>query len=146
MKKILLIITLMLITLSVWAQKTVWLEDYKQALKISSEKKIPILIDFTGSDWCVWCKRLDKEVFTQPEFAKYASKNLVLLKIDFPDKNNQSEEVKKFNKELAAKYNIEGFPTIVLINSNGVEINRTGYQEGGPVKYIKHLQKLLKKK
>ncbi|MFC1498771.1 thioredoxin family protein, partial [Verrucomicrobiota bacterium] len=63
-----------------------WLTDFEQARKLAKEKKLPILADFAGSDWCGWCIKLDKEVFTKEEFKKYAKDNLVLFLADFPNK------------------------------------------------------------
>lgn len=146
MKKIIILSMLLFVCLALFSQEVKWLDNYDQAIKISKEKKIPILINFTGSDWCGWCIKLDKEVFSKKDFASYATKNLVMLKLDFPKNIKQSEEMKKANRALADKFKIEGFPTIVLINSDGKEINRTGYQEGGEKKYIEHLNSLLKKK
>jgi protein disulfide-isomerase len=146
MKRIIILSVLLFVCLALFSQEVKWLDNYDQAIKIAKEKKIPILINFTGSDWCGWCIKLDKEVFSKKDFASYATKNLVMLKLDFPKNIKQSEEMKKANRALADKFKIEGFPTIVLINSDGKEINRTGYQEGGEKKYIEHLNSLLKKK
>ncbi len=123
-----------------------WLTSYDQALKASAELKRPVLINFTGSDWCIWCKKLAKEVFDTEAFQKYAAENLVLLKLDFPQKIKMSREEQAANQKLATQFGVEGFPTIVLVNSDGKEIKRTGYQEGGPEKYIEHLQSLLTQK
>ena len=77
-----------------------WLENLNDALEISQETGKPILMDFTGSDWCFWCKKLDAEVFSQKPFIEYANENLVLLKIDFPSNIEQSEELIKQNEKL----------------------------------------------
>jgi len=103
-----------------------WMTDFEQAKSMAKEHKVPILIDFTGSDWCIWCKRLSNEVFEQKAFTDYAKKNLVLLKIDFPRALPQSDALKKQNRTMAQQYNIEGYPTIILVDANGKEINRTG--------------------
>lgn len=121
-----------------------WLTNLEEAQKISQEKGIPIFIDFTGSDWCGWCFKLREEVFSQEEFIQYAKENLVLLKLDFPRKIKQSKETKAYNENLARRFGIKGFPTILLVNSKGEEIARTGYQYGGAAKYVEHLQELLK--
>jgi protein disulfide-isomerase len=96
-----------------------WLTDFEQAKKIASEKKLPILADFSGSDWCGWCMKLDKEVFSKPEFQKYAKDNLILFMADFPRAKSQTDKVKKQNRELAEKYGIRGFPTVLLLDSKG---------------------------
>ena len=126
-------------------QELVWLTDYSQALKTAADLNRPVFIDFTGSDWCGWCIKLDKEVFSQPEFQAYARENLVLLKLDFPRNFPQSPAVKAANQALAEKYSIEGYPTIVLTDASGNELQRTGYQDGGAGKYVAHLQELLSK-
>ncbi|MBP7316554.1 MAG: thioredoxin family protein [Chitinophagaceae bacterium] len=122
-----------------------WLTDWDQAIAVAKKQNLPILVDFTGSDWCGWCKKLDKEVFSQDEFINYARKNLVLLKLDFPHNIPQSEEMKAANRKKMNEFNIEGFPTIVLVNAEGKEIARTGYRPGGAESYINHLQDLLTK-
>lgn len=120
-----------------------WLTSLDDAKKAAAAAKKMILVDFTGSDWCGWCIRLDKEVFSTPEFAKYAEENLILVKIDFPRKSKLPIQG-KINKELANKYNIEGFPTIVIVDPTGKEVARTGYQEGGGAAYVALLKDLLK--
>ena len=120
-----------------------WLTDLEAAKKVAQAEKKEILVDFTGSDWCGWCIRLKKEVFDQKEFAA-ATKDFVLVELDYPQKKQQSAEVKAKNKALSEKFAIEGFPTIMLLDSNGEAFAQTGYQDGGPVKYLAHLAELLK--
>ncbi len=121
----------------------IWTDDYEIATKSAKKYKRPILVNFTGSDWCGWCKKLKREVFSRQSFKDYASKNLVLLEIDFPRSKTQSQKVKTQNQTLARKYGIRGYPTIILIDGNGNEIARTGYREGGPGKYVEHLKRFL---
>ena len=78
-----------------------------------------MLVNFTGSDWCGYCIQLDRAILSQPLFKDYADKNLILVEIDFPRRKPQSVEVKKQNAELAERYQIEGFPTLVLLNGDG---------------------------
>ena len=104
-----------------------------------------MFLDFTGSDWCGYCIRLDKEILSKPQFKDYASKNLVLLEIDFPRRKSQSDAVKKQNEELAQTYQIEGFPTIVVLNGEGKKVWRyDGYFTDGPEAFIAELEKLRK--
>ncbi len=123
-----------------------WLTNLEEAQKISQEKGIPIFVDFTGSDWCGWCFKLRDDIFSQEEFIKYAKENLVLLKLDFPRKIKQSKETKAYNENLARRFSIRGFPTILLVNSKGEEIARTGYQYGGAENYVNHIKELLSNK
>jgi protein disulfide-isomerase len=122
---------------------SVWLTDYNKALEQAKSMKRPVLVNFTGSDWCGWCIKLSNEVFTKDEFIAYAKSDLLLLKLDFPRGIPQTPEVKAANDKLAKQYGITGFPTIVLISPEGKEIARTGYQPGGAAAYVKHLQGLL---
>ena len=88
--------------------------------------------------------RLNAEVFSKPEFQEYAGKNLVLLEIDFPRAKSQSRTLRKQNQELAGHYEIEGFPTIIVLNGDGKEVGRLGYMPGGPSAFIAELEKLRK--
>ncbi len=124
-----------------------WIEDYDLALEIAKAENKVVLINFTGSDWCKWCIKLVDEVFSKEEFANYATDNLVMLKIDFPttfQQLPQEEQMKR--QQLQQKYGVKGYPTILLTNSNGQVIGQTGYQQGGPEKYVEHLQKMIDKK
>ena len=120
-----------------------WYTNLDQAMKAAQKENKTILVDFTGSDWCVWCKRLDKEVFSQGPFEKYADNNLVLVKIDFPEKIKQSESTIYYNRQLAQKFGVQGFPTIYLLNPKGQIIAQTGYQQGGAEAYVQHLKSLI---
>ena len=124
-------------------QKSIWIyDDFAAALaKAKAENKF-IIVDFTGSDWCGWCIRLDKEVFDTPFFIEKAPAKYVLLKLDFPRKKEQSAEIKEANKALSKKYGIEGFPTILILDAKGEKVAQTGYAPGGPEKYLKQLDSL----
>lgn len=128
-----------------WADaKAGWLTDIKQAKdKAQSDKKL-ILVDFTGSDWCGWCIKLDREVFSKPEFKDYADKNLVLLEVDFPKRKELSSTQKAHNMELAEQYGIQGFPTIIVLNGEGRKVGELGYMPGGPSAFLAALDKLRK--
>jgi len=121
-----------------------WLTDFEAAKKEAAEKGLPILADFSGSDWCGWCIRLDNEVFSQPEFKAYAKENVVLFLADFPNSTPQSDEIKAQNKKLSNQYGISGFPTVLLLNADGSVINKTGYQRGGAAAYVEHIKNLFK--
>jgi protein disulfide-isomerase len=124
----------------------VWLTSLAEAKAEAAKRKVSILADFSGSDWCGWCIKLEKEVFSTEAFRKYASENLVLLLVDFPRTKPQSDEIKKQNNELAEKFGIEGFPTILLLDAGGALLGRTSYLPGGGDNYVMHLRKLLKNK
>jgi len=120
-----------------------WYENLETALeKAKSENKF-VLVNFTGSDWCIWCQRLSNEVFSQKEFENFAEENLILVKIDFPKNIEQSMETKMYNNQLAQRFGVEGFPTIFILNKNGEVTLRTGYQPGGAGNYVNHLKEYM---
>ena len=122
-----------------------WLDDYDAALKKAAAENKHGVIDFSGSDWCGWCKRLDKEVFATDEFRKGAAEKYVLLMVDSPsDKSLLTPEAAKNNPKLVEKFGIEGYPTVVVLDSKGEEVLRTGYQAGGPEKYLKMLDEEIR--
>jgi thioredoxin-related protein len=145
MKKIVIGILACAALLRAGAEELNWMNDLPKAqAKAKTESKL-VMLDFTGSDWCGWCIKLNKEVFSKPEFADYAKKNLVLVEVDFPRAKQQSAELKKANKALEEKYKVKGYPTIVVLNGEGKKIGELGYQPGGPKAFIAELDKLKKK-
>lgn len=124
--------------------KAGWLTNYAAAQEEAKSQHKLLLMDFTGSDWCGWCILLQKEVFSKPEFKEYASKNLVLLELDFPHGKQMTAEVVAQNERLAAQYRIQGFPTLVVLDSSGKEVAQLGYMQGGPAAFIAALEKLRK--
>ncbi len=146
MKTISLILTSIVASaVMAFAGDAVWHHDYEAAKKLAKAEDKPIFINFTGSDWCGWCIRLEKEVFSKEEFQDYAKDNLVLVEIDFPRKKEQSAEVKAQNKALDKKFKIEGYPTLFLLDADGKKLSEdVGYREGGPVAYVDNLKALLK--
>lgn len=121
-----------------------WETDMEVAKKRAKDENKKILADFTGSDWCGWCIKLKKEVFDKPEFQEYAKKHLVMLEVDFPRQKKLPAIEKEQNEKLSTQFKVEGYPTIILMDATGKEVARTGYQEGGPEKYVQHLKGLLK--
>jgi len=121
-----------------------WLTDFDKAKEAAKTNNRHILIDFSGSDWCGWCIKLDKEVFSQQAFKTYAEEHLVLMLADFPnDKSKQSAHVQKQNKKLAEEFGVRGFPTVFLLSPEGKVVGRTGYQPGGPEAYVKHIKEII---
>lgn len=121
-----------------------WLSDISKAQTEAKANHKLLLLDFTGSDWCIWCKKLHAEVFSKPEFQDYAKDHLVLMTVDFPRQSPLAPEVRKQNEELAAKYGIQGFPTIIVLNGDGKQVGELGYQPGGATAFVQELQKLPK--
>lgn len=132
------------LTISSLRAAEVWETDFEKAKATAAKENRDLLLDFTGSDWCGWCIRLHEEVFEKDAFKQEAPKHFVLVELDFPQAKEQSEELKKQNEKLQEMFKIEGFPTILLLDSKGRPYARTGYEKGGAAKYLEHLAGLRK--
>lgn len=121
-----------------------WTDDLDAAKKQAAEEGKLLFVNFSGSDWCGWCIRLDNEVFSKKEFLDGAKDKFVLVFIDSPrDKNRLSEKGKARNKKLVDEYGVRGFPTVMILDEAGKPIAQTGYVRGGAKKYLQHLDELL---
>jgi len=136
-------VAFLLLNAAVYSQTGTWSQDYSKAAALAKSSGKILLMDFSGTDWCPWCIKLDKEVFSQKAFQDYAKKNLVLFLADFPRQKQLSEKVVKQNEALSEKFKIEYFPTVVLLSPKGERIGQTGYQPGGAAAYVKHLKELI---
>jgi protein disulfide-isomerase len=119
-----------------------WDDDYEKAVAQAKAEKKLVLLDFTGSDWCGWCIKLDKEVFSKPEFKSYAKDHLVLVEVDFPQAKRQTKKLKEQNEKLQQEHGVRGYPTIIILNPEGKKVGQLGYQEGGPKAFIAKLDEL----
>ncbi|HJT81092.1 MAG TPA: thioredoxin fold domain-containing protein [Chthoniobacterales bacterium] len=149
MKRHLLLFTALLgFSFASWAPahaESGWETDLKKAQEEAKSNNKLVLLDFTGSDWCGYCMRLNHDVFSKPAFKEYASKNLVLVEIDFPRSKEQSTDLRKQNRDLAMQYEVQGFPTLVVLNGAGKKVWRhDGYFPGGPDAIIAELEKARK--
>ncbi len=124
------------------AEKATWLTDFGTAEARARAEAKMLLITFTGSDWCPPCIMLRRQVFSQPEFADYATKHLVLLEVDFPHAKAQSDAQKVANQKLADQFGIYGLPTVIVLDSSGKKIGELGYMPGGPKPFIAAIEKL----
>lgn len=155
MKKLLLLLFFVSVSIGAQAQeKLTWHTDMGEAIKLSQKSKKPLLLFFTGSDWCGWCKRLQKEVLTTPEFAEWAKKNVVLVELDFPRSGTQTNEIKQQNAQLAQVFGIRGYPTVWIASAdkgkdnkiNFTPIGSTGYVAGGPKAWLDSANQILANK
>ena len=126
-------------------QKAAWTTDLAAAKQLAKKTNKILFVDFTGSDWCSACMIFKAEVLSKKAFLDYAKKNLILVEIDFPENKPQMPAQRKMNEALSRQYNIEGFPTVLLMDGNGEIIAQTGYREGGAEKYVEYLKSVLKK-
>jgi protein disulfide-isomerase len=144
--------TLLFIGSSFFAQveKLTWHTDLEKAIEISTKEKKPLMLFFTGSDWCGWCMRLKKEVFETPEFENWAKNNVVLVELDFPRKIQQSSKIEKQNLELQQLLGVQGYPTVWFVNPtnkdgkiNLEKLGSTGYVAGGPSSWLAGSNKII---
>ena len=120
-----------------------WYTDYAEAQKVARKEKKPIVMLFTGSDWCGWCIKLEKQILGQEEFKTWAAKKVVLFKADFPRKKKLPAPLTEQNEKLGQKFGIEGYPTIIVIDSHEKTLGKTGYRDMTPKDYGKHLEEII---
>ncbi|MDR7369434.1 thioredoxin family protein [Flavobacterium aquidurense] len=143
MKKIILITLFFVGAFATQAQELKWYTDVREAITVSNDSHKPMLMFFTGSDWCGWCIRLQNEVLTTAEFKKWASDNVILVELDYPRRTPQTPEIKNQNLELQQAFGIQGFPTIYFTSAESKDgkvnfkgLGQTGYVAGGPTAWL----------
>ena len=152
MKKILLILFTITLTFNSFSQvkKAEWHTNINKAIELSMKENKPLLLFFTGSDWCGWCIKLVKEVYKTEEFNTWANKNVILVDIDFPRKKKLSEELQNQNRQLQQMFGVRGYPTVWFANPiykdgkiDFKRIGKTGYVRGGPNAWIGNANQIL---
>ena len=143
MKKFMVTAMVALAATCAFAMPKGWTDDFDAAkAKAAKEGKL-LLVDFSGSDWCPWCIKLDDEVFSKKEFVKTAQMDFVLVMVDSPrNKEKLSKKARKQNPGLVKKYKINRYPTVLVMDAEGNVVARTGYRKGGVKEYIKHLDSI----
>jgi thioredoxin-related protein len=137
MKKITLILLASWLAATAFAQEATWLTSFPQAAEQASSEHKLVLLDFTGSDWCGWCMKLDADTFSRPEFIDYAGKNLVLVRVDFPMHKTLPDDLKEANHALKEKYAVRGYPSVFIVKPDGTTLwSQVGYAPGGAAAMI----------
>ena len=153
MKKVFLTLLLIVGSYAVEAQELVWHNNMDTAMEISKKSKKPLMLFFTGSDWCGWCIRLQKEVFKTAEFTTWAKDNVVLVELDFPRNTSKlTAEIQSQNSQLQQFFQVQGYPTVWLVNANKKDgktnfekLGNTGYVAGGPTAWLAVANGIIKK-
>jgi len=130
-----------------------WETDMNVSISQSMSTGKPILLFFTGSDWCGWCIRLQKEVFKTAEFSKWANENVILMEVDFPRTKVLNEKLRQQNAQLQTSFGVRGYPTVFIVSPTSDEngkvslntLHKTGYEQGGPTSWINNANVNLKK-
>jgi protein disulfide-isomerase len=119
-----------------------WIENFDEAKAEAKKTGRPILADFTGSDWCVWCKKLKSEVYDTATFKAWAKDHVVLLVVDFPDQKPQTPALAAQNEKLAKTYGVDSYPSVLIMDSAGTKLGQMGYEPGGPDSWIADFKKV----
>lgn len=121
-----------------------WGTDWEAAKAESKKSGKPILLNITGSDWCGWCIRLEKKVFSTDTFKDYAKDNLILVEADFPRKKELPAELKEQNEKLKDKYLAGGYPTVWMLDPEGNKVSKDLGEFGDdPDKWVEKLKELV---
>lgn len=121
-----------------------WKADYDTALKQAAAENKYVLVSISGMQWCGWCKALESEVFSQPEFVSYAKDNLICVLLDFDQSGRATNsEFAKQHEMLLAKFQVQGFPTVLILNPKGKTVVRDGYQRGGAASYVEFIKGVI---
>lgn len=130
-----------------------WHTNIDEAIAVSKVENKPLFLFFTGSDWCGWCIRLQKEVFKTPEFATWAKEKVVLVELDFPRKNTQTEAIKMQNNLLQQFFQIRGYPSVRITKAGIAADGKTSFEllgeasygAGGPNAWLKGPEQIVAK-
>jgi thioredoxin-related protein len=152
MKKIILLL-LFVSSLTINAQELTWHTDVNKASELAIKNKKPLMLFFTGSDWCGWCIKLQKEVFKTPEFVKWATENVTLVELDFPRRKQLAPELLQQNKNLEQMFAVRGYPTVWFVTPALVDgkmtfnrLGSTGYVANGPQGWLPGAKQILANK
>ena len=138
-------------TATVQIDNEAWETDLNKAIGLSYETKKPMMLFFTGSDWCGWCIRLQNEVFRTETFTKWAKENVILVELDFPRKKEQPQNIKDQNRQLQQMFAVQGYPTCHFVmptptddgRINLAPLGQNGYMAGGPDVWIAKVSEFL---
>lgn len=116
-----------------------WYHDYDKTFAVAKKKDLPLFLFFSGTDWCPWCKKLEKNVLSNPEFYQGLTDQYVFCMVDFPMKNSIDEQQLKRNKALMQEYEVIGFPTIAIVDVEKGLIAKIGYLTISPLEYREYV-------
>ena len=154
MKKTLIALLFILGSYAIEAQELVWSNNLRNSVEVSKKTKKPLMLFFTGSDWCGWCIKLQNEVFRTPEFVKWANENVVLVELDFPRRTALAPEITEQNNQLQQFFAVQGYPTVWFVSAlktaeakvNLNALGSSGYVAGGPKVWIEGANQIIKNK
>lgn len=122
-----------------------WRTDYRAARAEAVEAGLPLLLWFTGSDWCVWCRKLDAELFATSAFRAAAGRAFIPVMLDYPRRARIPIALQRQNRELAARFSVDTFPTVIWLDpASETELHRHGYLAVEPERYLESLRRFGK--
>lgn len=124
-------------------QSIQWNTNFEKAVSEAKAQNKPLLLFFTGTGWCGPCAKLEKEVFSTPEFANAVGNQFIFVKLDFPRGNTQDPHLRAQNEQLAQKFYIRGYPTVVVLDPDQNQMGTAGYRAGGASAYASYLMKMV---
>lgn len=139
-KQVAIASVLILLALSAWGDIYEWETDLEAATEQAAEEEKHVFLYFAGSDWCGWCQRFKQEILDTRPFTEFSETHLVPVLIDFPREIEQSAEQEAYNRQLAERFGVQGFPTVYVLTPDEEIVLRSGYLEGGPANYVEHLR------
>ena len=124
---------------------TGWTVSYDQAISESQQTNKPVMLLFTGSDWCIYCKKLEAEVFATEQFSNWSSGKFVKVEVDFPQGSVLPHSISQQNEQLKQRYAgmVTSYPTVLFVDANGNTIAKTGYMPGGASNWMQQVDELL---
>lgn len=128
---------------SAYAKEIKWYDNYEAASQASRDQSKPMVLFFTGSDWCGWCHKLESESLDTKEFSDAVGDKFIFVKLDYPMKRKLDEKTTASNQELKKRYDVRGFPTLIILDRNQKQIGVTGYKAGGGRQYGEHLNSMI---
>ncbi len=120
-----------------------WLQDFETAAQTALLEQKPIILFFTGSDWCGWCQKLKREVLDTEDFARRVDGKFIFVELDFPRYKTLPVVQERQNRSLLRRYQVRGFPTIIVLGADQEIVAKTGYLPIGPERYAEHLFSML---
>lgn len=120
-----------------------WMTDFQAAKALAKEQSKPMFLYFTGSDWCPWCIKMNTQILSTPEFNQALSQKMIFVKVDFPRSTQLDKATKQQNDQLSKTFGVQGFPTVILLDSNGDRIEKLSFQAGGGAIYAKKVLDII---
>ncbi len=120
--------------------KMQWYTNYREAVAMAKKQNKRLLLFFTGSDWCGWCKKMNQEILSSPDFIQAVGNDFVFVEVDFPMNKQLPADLAQQNATLKQKYGVTGYPTIVILDANENFVGESGYRPGGGKAYAEYIK------